>query len=173
GAVAVVAGGEFLGHLARTHFLQAIGAAEAVEGVTFVQQLADFAGVQLAALALPVGPVGTADVRPFAPGQAQPVEGVEDVALGLGGAAGLVSVLDAQDELAPVLMREAAIEQRDVGGADVGISGGGWGDAGSDLLHGLPADDVNGLESDDYTSIAIATDSRPGPCGVSAPSHRL
>ena len=43
----------------------------------------------------------------------------------------LVGVLDAQDELPPVRAGKAEVEQSDIGGADMGVAGGGRGDAGA------------------------------------------
>jgi hypothetical protein len=45
----------------------------------------------------------------------------------------LVGILDAQDELAAVLAGEAEVEQRDVGGADVRITGRRRSDTGTNL----------------------------------------
>ena len=88
--------------------------------------------VDFGALGLAVGAVGAADVGAFVPGEADPLEGVEDHLLGGGDEAGAVGVLDAQDELAAALAGEEVVEQADVGGADVGVAGGRGGDADAD-----------------------------------------
>src|SRR5690606_31292604 len=117
-------------------------AAEAVKGMAAVQQFLDLTAVQLTTLALAVGTMWTTNVGAFTPAQTQPVQGIEDILLGLRGAARLVSVLNPQNEVTAVLMGKAAVEQGDIGRANVGITGGRWCDACSYLLHGLPADDV-------------------------------
>ena len=86
--------------------------------------MADLALVDLAALGLAVGPVRPADVRALVPGQAHPAQGAQDGRLGIRGRARAVGVLDAQDELAAVLLGEDVVEQGDVGGPDVGIARG-------------------------------------------------
>ena len=88
--------------------------------------------VDFGALGLAVGAEGAADVGAFVPGEADPLEGVEDHLLGGGDEAGAVGVLDAEDELAVALAREDVVEEADVGGADVGVAGGGGGDADAD-----------------------------------------
>jgi len=88
--------------------------------------------VDRGALGLAVGAVGAADVGAFGPGEADPLEGVEDHLLGAGLEAGAVGVFDAQDELAAALGGVEVVQQADVGGADVGIAGGRGGDADAD-----------------------------------------
>ena len=85
--------------------------------------------VDVCALGLAVGAVGAADVGALVPGEADPLEGVEDHLLGGGDEAGAVSVFDAQDELAAALVGEEEVQQADVGRADVGVAGGGGCDA--------------------------------------------
>lgn len=77
-----------------------------------------------------------AHIRALVPLDAQPAQGVEDLLLGLAGGTQLVRVLDAQDELATVLTGEAEIEEGDVGGTDVRVTGGRRRDAGADSGHG-------------------------------------
>ena len=88
--------------------------------------------VDLGALGLAVGAVGASDVGAFVPGEADPLEGVEDHLLGGGDEAGAVGVFDAEDELAAALAGEEVVEEADVGGADVGVAGGRGGDADAD-----------------------------------------
>ena len=88
--------------------------------------------VDFGALGLAVGAEGASDVGAFVPGEADPLEGVEDHLLGGGDEAGAVGVLDAEDELAAALAGEEVVEQADVGGADVGVAGGRGGDADAD-----------------------------------------
>ena len=63
--------------------------------------------------------VGTAYIRAFIPAQAEPVKRIQDGLFRLGSAAGLVGILDAQQELAPVGAGKTHVEQGDVGGAYV------------------------------------------------------
>src|SRR5690606_28745728 len=102
---------------------QTLGSAEAAEGVALAdQQLAVFT-VDLAALALAVGAVGTANIRALVPIQPQPAQGVEDLLFRFGAGAHLVGVLDTQEELAAGLASDALVGQGDVGSAYVGVPG--------------------------------------------------
>src|SRR6185436_7118250 len=78
--------------------LQALGTAEALEGVPGVEQLRGVRAVDLPALALAVRPLGAADVRALIPVQAEPAQRGENRGLALARAAHRVRVLDAQDE---------------------------------------------------------------------------
>ena len=57
------------------------------------------------------------------------MERVEDLLLRGGDEAGAVGVFDAEDELAGPLAGVEEVQQANVGGADVGVSGGRGGDA--------------------------------------------
>src|SRR5690606_37557044 len=91
--------------------------------------------VDLVALALPVRTVRATDVGAFVPLDTQPAQCVVDLLFGFAGRAQLVGVLDAQDELAAVLAGEAEVEQRDIGGTDMGVAGRGRRDTGADGGH--------------------------------------
>ena len=134
-AVAVVARGFLVGHLLRAHFVEALGRAEAREGMAFADQLVRVFLVDLATLALPVRTVRAANVRALVPFDAQPAQGIENLLFGLTSRANLVGVFDAQDELATVLTGEAQVEQRDIGGADMGVAGWRRRDTGTDGGH--------------------------------------
>ncbi len=135
-AVAVIARGFLALGLLGTQLVQALGGAEAGEGMVLVHQLLGVLLVDLAALALAVGTMRAAHIRALVPLDAQPAQGVEYLLLGLAGGAQLVRILDAQDELATVLTGEAEIEEGDVGGTDVRVTGGRRRDAGADSGHG-------------------------------------
>src|SRR5690554_7947636 len=122
-AVTVVARGLLVGHLLGAQLIQTFGSAEAAEGVARADQQLAVYQVDLAALALAVGAMGTAKIRALVPMQPQPAQGVEDQLFRFGAGAHLVGVLDTQDELTAVLASEALIEQSNVGGAYVGVSG--------------------------------------------------
>ena len=73
----------------------------------------------LAVRARTVPPPPRRHARALVPGDAQPVEAVEDVLLERRGAAGDVRVLEAQDERAAGVPGEQVVEQRGARGADV------------------------------------------------------
>ena len=126
-AFAVVLGLEACraGRLAhRLHFL---GRAGAVVGLARLQELVHMAVVQVAALALEEGA--------FVEIKTQPVHGVDDGVGHLLRGAGLVRVLDAQDELAAVLTGIEIIEKGGAGAADMEVPRGAWGETGHDLCH--------------------------------------
>ena len=123
-------GGPLLG----TQGVKSVAGAEArVGGATSHQLLDVFAG-DLGAFALSVGPMRATDVRALVPLEAEPPQGLENPLFAGDGAALTVGVLDPQDELAAVLPSQGQVEERYIGGADVGITGRAGRDAGS---HGL------------------------------------
>jgi hypothetical protein len=67
------------GALGGAHLVEALGRAEAAEAVTVFNDLVDIGTVDVLALALAVGAVGSADVRAFRPGQAAPFQRVENL----------------------------------------------------------------------------------------------
>src|SRR5690606_16493026 len=133
--MAVVARGFLVGHLLGAHLIQTLGAAEAREGMAFGDQFVRTPLVDLAALALPVRTVRATDVGAFVPLDTEPAQCVVELAFGFAGRAQLAGVLDAQDELAAMLAGEAEVEQRDVGGTDMGVAGRGRRDTGADGGH--------------------------------------
>ncbi len=134
-AMAVITRRFLVRHLLGTHLIQALAAAEARERMALADQLVRVLLVDLAALALPVRAMRTANVRTLVPFDAQPAQRIVDLLLGFTGRAHLIGILDAQDELAAVLSGEAQVEQRDVGSTDVGIAGRRWRDAGANRGH--------------------------------------
>jgi hypothetical protein len=132
-AQAVVAHEQPLSALLVAHGLEALGRAEAPVRRARRQQRLDVMLVDLGALALPVRPARPADVRALVPLQPHPVQRAQDGRLGLGRRPRAVGVLDAQDELAAVLLGERVVEERDVGRAHVRIARGRRSDAD---LHG-------------------------------------
>lgn len=80
--------------------------------------------------------MGPALVGPLVPLDAHPREVAEDGVLRLLGRARGVGVLDAQDELAPDVLREEVVEERGAGASDVEVArrGGGEADAGLFLV---------------------------------------
>ena len=87
------------------------------------KQLFGVFAIDCRSLALPIRPVGAADVRALVPIEAAPAQRFEDGALALGGASRPIGILDAQDELAAVLAREAVVDQCDVRRPNVRIAG--------------------------------------------------
>src|SRR5690606_14922544 len=98
--------------------------AVATEGMAACQQLLGVLAIGITALTLPVRGKRAADIRAFIPAQAKPAQRIEYRLLGFRRGALLVGVLDAQDELATVLARKAEVEQGDIGGAYVRVTGG-------------------------------------------------
>ncbi|MDF9880075.1 hypothetical protein OKW12_001243 [Pseudomonas silensiensis] len=92
--------------------------------------------IDVAAFALTIRTVRAANVRTFAPVDAQPAQGVENLLFGLPGRAQLVGVFDPQDELTAMLLGKAVVEQSDVSGTYVGVPGRRWRDARADGGHG-------------------------------------
>ncbi len=127
-AVTVVAH-ERLAFGSRAHLFQALGGAETTVGRARGDELRDLGLVDLAAFRLPVGSARTAHVRPFIPAHAHPAQGAQDGRLGIRRRARPIRVLDAQDELAAVLLGKDVVEEGDIGGPYVGIAGGRWSDA--------------------------------------------
>ncbi len=135
-AVAVVARGFLARHLLGANRIEALGRAEAGEGMALLDQFVRILLVDMPALALPVRAMRAADVRALVPFDAEPAQGVVDLLLGLPRRTQLVGVLDAQDELTAVLTREAQVEQRDVCGTDVRVARRRRGDASTNSGHG-------------------------------------
>ena len=80
--------------------------------------------VEAEPLHLRVRPEGAAFAGPLVPGEAEPLERVEDDAQALRGASLLIGVLDAQHEHAARLARPEPVEERRPDAADVEIPGG-------------------------------------------------
>ncbi len=135
-AVTVIAGRLLVGHLLGAQCIQTLTGTETAEGVPLLNQLLAMLMIDGAALTLTVRTVGTADVRTFIPLQPKPAQRVENLLLGGSAGAHLVGIFDTQDKLAAVLAGKALIEQRNVGGADVRITGRGRRNAGTNS-HGL------------------------------------
>ncbi len=123
------------------HLLEPFRRAEALEGVTRREQLLRILAIDARAFALTVRAVRTADVGAFVPRQPAPAQRLEDRALALGRAAGVVGILDAQHELAAVLAGETIVDQRDVRRANVRIAGRRRRDAGANASSG-PTDEL-------------------------------
>src|SRR5581483_1746611 len=77
--------------------------------------------VNVQPLALDVRSVGAADVRPFVPLQAQPVQPIQNTAERFLAGALLIGILDAQDELTTVTVGKQPVEQCGARAADVHI----------------------------------------------------
>ncbi|QTK79239.1 hypothetical protein AT6N2_C1503 [Agrobacterium tumefaciens] len=113
------------GALGFTHLLQPLGRAETAEGMAFFEQLFGIGPVHGFAFGLAIRAVRAANIRAFRPGKAGPAQGFQHLLLIFEGRAGGVGILDAQDELAAVFLGEEIVEQRDIGGADMRLAGGG------------------------------------------------
>ena len=122
-AVAVVAELGLARALLLAQRLEPLARAEAGVGGAARHELTRVVAVDRGALALAVGRVRAADVRPLVPRQAEPAQRLEDLSLARRVAALAVGVLDPEHELAAVLLRDRVVEQRDVGGADVRVTG--------------------------------------------------
>ena len=106
---------------------------DAVGGLEF----GEVAFVDVVALALEVGAEVTALAGALVPVEAEPFQAVVDDLHGVDGVAGLVGVLDAQDELAAVVPREEPVEQGGARPADVQKAGGRRGETDADgCAHG-------------------------------------
>ncbi|KPZ15600.1 hypothetical protein ALO94_200951 [Pseudomonas syringae pv. spinaceae] len=132
----VVTRGFAFGLLLGAHLVEFFGGTETREGMAQFDQLLRVFLVDIAPFALTIRTVWTADVRAFAPFDAQPAQCVENLLFGLAGRAQLIGVFNAQNKLAAVLFGKAVVEQRDVGRADVRVAGGRWRDAGTNGGHG-------------------------------------
>ena len=91
--------------------------------------------VLVQALTLPIWSCRPTDVRTLVPGEAQPLQGREQPVLVMVPGAGLIGVLDAQNHFPTLGPRIGNVEERDVGGADVGGTGWRGGDAYTDVSH--------------------------------------
>jgi hypothetical protein len=81
--------------------------------------------------------VRAAYVGAFVPLQAQPVQAVDQLLLGLGVVASAVGVFDAQDELPAGLAGQQVVVQGGAAAAQVGAAGGGGGKAGGAGFSGI------------------------------------
>ena len=109
------------------HLVHFLGRAGAVVGRACLQELVHVTVIEISALAL--------EIRAFVEIKAQPVHGVDDGVCHFLGRAGLIRVLDAQDEFAVVLAGVEIIEERGAGASDMQIPGGAGGETGHDLGH--------------------------------------
>ena len=96
--------------------VQALRGAVAAVGLALVEQPIGRLDVERQPLGLAVGAVRPADVGAFIPVQTEPAQRVEDQFFGSLDGAGLVGVLDADDELSAEASGEQPVEE---GGADV------------------------------------------------------
>ncbi|MPM50098.1 hypothetical protein SDC9_96833 [bioreactor metagenome] len=103
--------------------LPLLGGAVARVGGTGLDQLVDDAAVDLGALGLAVRAVRSADVGALVPGDAEPVQRVEDIVVRLLGGPGNVGVLDPEHQGAAVVAREGVVEQRGADIADMQVAG--------------------------------------------------
>jgi len=134
---AVVAGGVFGGSLGFAFGFELFGGLEGAVGGAVGEQDFGVLAIDVGALGLTVGAEGAALVGTLVPGEAEPVEGIEDHLLGGGDEAGAVSVFDAENEFAAALASEDMVEKADVGGADMGVAGGRGSDADAGFGGGL------------------------------------
>ena len=99
-----------------------------MEGLARCQQAISLGGVQAQALALAVGAIRTdvlasGDLRALVPGDAQPVQVVDDVALELVRASGGIGVLDAKHVGPADVPREEVVVEARTRGTEVQRSG--------------------------------------------------
>ena len=131
-------GGSFVRLLGLPVRVELLGRAEAGIGVVGGQQALGRRRVLREALHLAVRGVrprllATRDARALVPGDAQPVEAVEDVLLERVGAPGDVRVLEPEHERAAGVAGEQVVEQRGPRGPDVERPGGAGRDAHADV----------------------------------------
>ena len=100
--------------------------------MAFIQQPVAMLGIDRAAFRLAIGAMRAADIRAFIPAEPQPAQRIEDLHLGFGGRAHLIGILDPQQKLAAMLLGKAIVDQRDIGSADMRITGGRGRNAGAD-----------------------------------------
>jgi hypothetical protein len=112
--------------LPRAYCGQSLGSTKTAVGATVVDQELGVLGIDRAALALPIRAKRAADIGPFIPGQTDPAQSIEDHLLGVGARSGLIRVLDAEHKCATGALGERIVEQRNVRGANMGISGRRW-----------------------------------------------
>ena len=91
---AVVARWLLGGDLRLAKSFELFGSLEGAVGVARGEEFFAVFAIDFRAFRLPVGAVRAADVRPFVPGETDPLEGVEDHLLGGGDVAGAVGVLN-------------------------------------------------------------------------------
>ena len=133
-AVAVVLGGHAGSLLDFVKLLQAVLVAEAIVGVAAFHQLQGVFLEHAHALALDVGAHGAADVGAFVPDQAGLFQGVVDDVHRALDVAGLVGVLDAEDEGAVIFLGDKVGVQRSAQVSDVHIAGGAGREPGADFF---------------------------------------
>src|SRR5262249_46527135 len=104
--------------------LELLGTAETAIGLSLRQEAIRACRVAREALALEVGPVGAADVRPLVPVEADPSEPLEDRLDRLGRRALAMGVLDPKDEGPAVVAGEEVVEERRARAADVKVARG-------------------------------------------------
>ena len=102
---------------------QAFRRAETTVRRALFDQLTSVPGVDRRPLRLAIGAVRPADVRPLVPFQPQPAQRLENLSLGFGVGALAVGILNSQNELAPMCLREHIVEKADVGRSDVRVAG--------------------------------------------------
>ena len=130
-AMAIVAGSLPRRPLSRPQFGQPLGRAEAVEGMAGLQQPIDMLAIERLALALPIGRMGAADIRPLVPLDAKPSQGIQNRPLRSRRAARRIRILDADDELPAPAFGQGPVEQSGIGRAQMGRAGGRGSDAGA------------------------------------------
>src|SRR5699024_10961787 len=99
-----------------------------------VLQLRDDVLVDLAALGLAVGAVGTPDRDALVPVDPEPAHGVQQLVVGLLAVTSGVGVLDAGDQLAAVVAGVGPVERGGAHHADVRRAGGAGAEADPDLV---------------------------------------
>ena len=92
--------------------------------------------VYFIALTLEIGPKVPANQRTLVPFKSEPAEPVVDCLHGFGCVAGLIGILNPQDERATDVVREKPVEERGPRTADVQIASGRWSKANADGVHG-------------------------------------
>jgi len=128
----VVAGiGLLAGLLLGTHLRQPLTRAPAVVGVAVLDQLVDERTIGVQALGLLVGRVRATDLGALVRLQTEPTQRIVNLLFRALHQTVAVGVFDAQDELSAGLARPGLVEQRHIGGADVGIAGGTGSNTGS------------------------------------------
>ena len=120
------------------HGFQVLRGLEGAVGVAALEQRFRVAPVQFQPLALSVGTVLPTDLGPLVRRQAEPTHRREDPKFGVGVVPVAVGVLEPEDEAAAALLCQDVVEQPDVGGSNVGISGRRGGDSGDDSHAWMP-----------------------------------
>ena len=96
-----------LGLARLTQLVELLAGAVTLEGMAGIDQSLGVLGIDVSSLALTIRTMRAADIGSFVPFEPQPAQRIEDHLLRLGGGTNTIGVLDAKDELSPMLSSKA------------------------------------------------------------------